>query len=218
MSFSLNVGATPAIASFSDLQSEIAAWLDRDDLTARIPTFILMAESYFNRELRTLDMESSYTFTASAEDTSLPDDFLALRDVYLVGPPDRPLKSMSPDALRIDYGGNTGIPVAYALVSDSIRLAPVPADTTTIRIDYYQSIENLSVATPSNWLLLNHPDAYLFTALFYAETFLENPTRAAGHMAIAQGVLDSLKRSSRLSKWGTAPTPTGVAQVRNARC
>ena len=44
------------IATYTDLQSSVADWLNRSDLSAVIPTFIQLAEAKFNRELRTRDM------------------------------------------------------------------------------------------------------------------------------------------------------------------
>lgn len=219
MSISLNVSSSSAITSFSELQEEIAAWLDRDDLTDRIPTFVQLAEGYFNRELRTLDMEHSYTFSTSGEDVPLPDDWLAMRDIYVDGSPDKPLRHLSPDGLRNEYLGSAGIPLAYAIVSDAIRLGPVPSETTSLTMDYYRAIENLTVTTPTNWLLLNHPDLYLFASLFFAEAFLDNPTRAAQWQSLTDNIMVRLKRASRVSKWGTAPRPTsGTRQVRGATC
>ena len=47
-----------AISTYSELQTAVANWLDRDDLTARIPEFIVLAEARYNRELRIRGMET----------------------------------------------------------------------------------------------------------------------------------------------------------------
>ena len=41
-----------AISNYTELKTAVANWLDRDDLTDRIPEFIALAESRFNRLLR----------------------------------------------------------------------------------------------------------------------------------------------------------------------
>ena len=41
-----------AINTYSTLQTAVANWLDRDDLTDRIPEFVSLAEATFNRTLR----------------------------------------------------------------------------------------------------------------------------------------------------------------------
>ena len=48
-----------AISNYTELKTAVANWLDRDDLTDRIPEFIALAESRFNRLLRIRAMESS---------------------------------------------------------------------------------------------------------------------------------------------------------------
>ena len=41
-----------AISTFAELKTAAANWLDRSDLTDRIPEFIALAEARFNRILR----------------------------------------------------------------------------------------------------------------------------------------------------------------------
>jgi hypothetical protein len=55
-------------------------------------------------------------------------------------------------------------------------------------MDYFARIDPLTVSTPSNWLLDQHPDAYLYGTLYNAEIFLDNAPRAAQW----KGLLDRL--------------------------
>lgn len=60
-----------AITTFSELKTGIANWLERDDLTSRIPEFIALAEARHRREIRIRQMQkrqnllsgTSYTIT-----------------------------------------------------------------------------------------------------------------------------------------------------------
>ena len=45
-----------SISNFTELKSSIADFLNRDDLTAVIPTFIKLAEADMNRKLRHLSL------------------------------------------------------------------------------------------------------------------------------------------------------------------
>jgi hypothetical protein len=61
--------------------------------STKIPTFISLAESMFNRELRTPEMELTITFTVSDEDTPLPERLSGdARDLSLRASPDTPAK------------------------------------------------------------------------------------------------------------------------------
>ena len=50
-----------AIGTYAELQTAVANWLDRDDLTDRIPEFIALAEAKMNRVLRISLMENVST-------------------------------------------------------------------------------------------------------------------------------------------------------------
>jgi hypothetical protein len=219
MSISLNVGSSAAIPDYATLKEKVADWLDRDDLETKIPTFVQLAEAMFNRELRVIDMEASTILTATAENVVLPSDYLAMRAIYIEGSPDRPLRGIAPSALRMEFDGTTGTPVAYALVSGMLRLEPPPADTIYLNLDYFAAITPLSDANPSNWLLVNHPDAYLYGTLFYAEQLLDNPTRAGMWKTLLDETIARLKQSKANDRFGAGPlVPNTVRQVRGSAC
>lgn len=219
MAITLNVSVPGAIPNFDTLKSTVSDWLDRDDLDAKIPTFVQMVEAMFNRELRAPEMEKTALTLVTGENMSLPDDFIAMRSIYIESSPDRPLKAMSPTALRQEFDGSSDTPVAYALVANGIRFAPPPSGELLISMDYFAQIEALSTQNPSNWLLLNHPDAYLYGTLYCAEAYLDNSTRAAQWKGLLDQVTDRINRTARNNRYGAGPlVPNTAIQVRGARC
>jgi len=72
-----------AINSYSSLQTAVANWLDRSDLTARIPEFISLAEARINRALRVRIMESvkMISLVGGTKRYPLPSDYLQLRTI-----------------------------------------------------------------------------------------------------------------------------------------
>lgn len=219
MSLSLAITSPGAIPDLPALTAAISDWLDRADTDAKVPQFIQLAEAMFNREIRSPEMERTTTTLTGAEDTLLPDDYLAMRAIYEEGSPDIPLKGISPTAIRDGFSGGTGTPIAYCLVSGGIRLVPPPASQITLRMDYFAQIEPLSIQAPSNWLLLKHPDAYLYGTLFYAESFFDNATRAAQWKGLLNEVVARINRTSRNDRYGAGPlVPHAAIQVRAARC
>ena len=72
-----------ALNNYANLQSSIANWLARDDLTTEIPDFIALCEAEFNRELRIRNMETTATVTINAEQIALPTGFLGVRSFFL---------------------------------------------------------------------------------------------------------------------------------------
>jgi hypothetical protein len=214
MAISIDVSAPGAIPDLATLKTTVNDWLDRDDLTDKVPTFVQMAEAMFNRELRTPEMEATTIGEATSEDTTLPEDYLAMRAIYEEGSPDRPLKAISSTAIRQGYDGTTGTPVAYTLISGAIRLIPPPSGTITLTMDYWARIEPLSLYAPSNWLLQKHPDAYLYATLFNAECYLDNSVRAAQWKALLDNVMQRINKTSRNDRFGAGPlVPSMITQV-----
>lgn len=221
MSISLDVSTAAAIANRDDLKTWIAEEVDRDpaDITDNLDKWILMAEARFNRDLRCPDMERTVTGSAVAEDTPLPNDYLAMRAIYEEGSPDRPLRGIAPSAIRQEHDGTSGTPVAYALVSGCIRLIPPPSSTILITMDYWAQIDSLTVAEPSNWLLEKHPDAYVTAVLFHYYRWSKDRDSAVDANSLCQGIIDQINRASVNDRYGAGPlVPNTVRQVRGARC
>ena len=79
-----------AINSYSTLQTAVANWLDRDDLTASIPEFISLCEARFNRTLRIRAMETldtSVSTVAGTKTIALPTGYVQMRDIHLTSDP-----------------------------------------------------------------------------------------------------------------------------------
>ena len=170
------------IATYSELLDELDAWLNRSDLSDRIPTFIRLFESRANRQLRTPEMatQTSYATVSGTAELALPDDFLSARDLYLDADPDIVLVAMSPAVLRNTYPrADTGQPAAYAVVGNQIILGPAPDAEYSILLDYYQEVPDLTADNPTNWLLSKYPDLYLWGSLCMAEAFLRDDPRLA---------------------------------------
>jgi hypothetical protein len=223
MAISINVSAAAAIANKDDLKTWIAEEVDRDlsDITDNLDKWILMAEARFNREIRSPEMEKSVTAVVTGEDTPLPADYLAMRAIYIDGSPDRPLRGMAPSAIRQEFDGTTGVPVAYTLVSQALRLVPPPASDSDILItmDYWARIDALSTASPSNWMLEKHPDAYVTAVLFHYYRWSKDRESAVDANAICQGLIDQINRSSRNDRFGAGPlVPNHVVQTRGGAC
>ena len=170
-----------AITTYAELQTATANWLDRSDLTDRIPEFIELAEANFNRVIRQPDMiTKNDSFSIAGRYTTLPTDTLEIVRIVLDLQPVIVLEYMTPEELserRITLTG-TGKPYYFTTIGGSANQLEVlrsPDDTYTASIIYYTRIPALADGT--NWLLTNHPDIYLFGALVEAEPYLKNDER-----------------------------------------
>ena len=163
---------------YASLQTSIANWLNRDDLTTKIPEFITMAEAEFNRVIRARQMLRNAQTSTSVVSVQLPTDFLELRHVALTTE-NKPLRHATLAELD-DIRRNTGLPgepTHVAVYNTKLELAPVPDGTYTLEIVYYQTIPALSTSNTSNWLTAEYPDIYLYGALTKGAPYVgEDPT------------------------------------------
>ena len=169
-----------AISNYSELNTAVANWLDRDDLTDRIPEFIALAEARFNRLLRIRAMETKQTAStvASQRNLALPTNFIQMRNLQINTSPITSLEYVTPEMYDRLYGGSdTGTPKAYTILADEIQLGPIPASVQTIEMLFYKKFDALTSSATTNWMITNAPDVYLYGCLLEAEPFIMNDPR-----------------------------------------
>jgi len=191
-----------ALGNYTDLKAAIADWLDRSDLTDRIPDFIALAEARLNRELRIRPMEvrSTMTTTVGQRYFNLPGGYLQMRNFQINTNPITPLEYITPEMLDRLYGSNTtGKPRAYSLIGDEIQLAPIPDSTYTIEMAFYEKFTPLGDGTSgtvtSNWLTKNAPDVLLYGALIEAEPFIRNDERIQLWLTAYKEAIDKIQKA-----------------------
>ena len=198
-----------AISTYSELKTAIASWLDRSDLTDIIPDFIALAETRHKRDFKIRRMETRVTANtiADTEYYTLPDNYVAMRNIKLNTDPKTPLDFLTPEIMdRLNAGSSTGKPKAYSIKGNDIQLRPIPDGVYEIEIAYYKHFTALSDSNTTNDMLTNHHDAYLYGALVEAEPYLMNDKRIdvwAGYYDRAKkDIIDSNERDRHS---GTAP-------------
>ena len=169
-----------AINSFVTLKTAVANWLDRDDLDARIPEFIAINEAVFNRVLRIRPMETIVTAATvgGTKSYDLPTGYVQMREIHLDTSPITSLQYLTPEMLyRVWAGSTSGKPNAYSIIGDQIYFGETPDGAYDYVMTYYKTFDGLSDAAPTNWVILNAPDVYLYGTLLQAEPFLMNDHR-----------------------------------------
>lgn len=174
-----------AIANYTDLQTSIASWLVRTDLTAVIPDFITLAEGRIARDLRLRRQVTSVNLStvASTQTVALPSDFLEAENLSITsGYPPGALSVVTPEILDRTFPNNilAGQPVVYAIIGDNLAFGPTPDAVYTVKLQYYQRFEALSTAG-TNWLLTNHPSLYLNACLVEGHAYLQDEAKARAY-------------------------------------
>jgi hypothetical protein len=197
-----------AFSSYSDLKTEIANYLGRDDLTSQIPTFIRLSEDRLRRELRIRQMLKVSTATTTAGDSTvgLPTDFLAMKEMYLNTTPVSTMTFQTPSAFFANARvTDSGRPVNYTMIGSEFQFAPVPDTAYTLNMIYYYKPDYLSDSNTSNLFLANCPDLLLYGSLAEAEPYLMNDERINTWASLYQRGLEALRTSDDDSEYPSSP-------------
>ena len=199
-----------AISTYAELKTALASWLDREDLTDIIPDFIALTESRHRRDFKIRRMETRVTAStiADTEYYSLPDNYVAMRNIQLNTDPKTPLEYLTPEIMdRIKGGSSTGQPRVYSIIGNNFQLRPIPDSVYEIEMLYYKYFTPLSDSNTTNDMLTYHPDLYLYGSLVEAEPYLQNDKRLQTWASLYdRAKKDLIDTNERDRHSGTAPT------------
>jgi hypothetical protein len=166
-----------ALATYTDLQASVASWLNRNDTNIPITDFIDLAEADLNSRVRVRQNMTTATLslTVGTSSVALPADLLEEIELnYSSG--DELNRASFNDLDFAAATGESGKPNQYAIAGTTIQFNCAANETFSLLLRYYEAWD---VATDgTNWLLLNHPDAYLFGALYEANSWLGDAGQA----------------------------------------
>tara|TARA_R110000824_G_scaffold222508_1_gene410136 strand:+ start:388 stop:738 length:351 start_codon:yes stop_codon:yes gene_type:complete len=101
------------------------------------------------------------------------------------------------------------MPRAYTNLGKDIKLGPTPDAAYTININYFKKLETLSDANPTNLILSEFPELYLFSACLEGSIFLNDTEQMQRFMALYQQTLDDVKAAEDAARYsGTSMTMT----------
>lgn len=200
-----------SITNYADLQSSVADWLNRADLTARIPDFITLAEADLNRTLRVQDMIVRATAPISTQFTPLPGDYLKAEYIQVSNSlstcAPRELIYRTPEQMRLDRARLYSLPCqprVFSSLGKLLEVAPTPDQTYTAEMAYYQKIAALSIGP--NWLITEHPDLYLYGTLMHSAPYLQDDAKLQTWVAAYDRILARIQAEDEEAKFsGSTP-------------
>jgi hypothetical protein len=195
-----------AITTYAEVQAAVANWLDRTDLTSRIPEFIALAETQMNRALRVSRMIQIDTATIGTDNrySTVPTNYLEAKS-YSVSR-DGMSSVLKPAPLEVlatyrQASDSAGTPRYYATTGTptgrQFEHYPTPDQDYTGTLTFYAKIPALSITNVTNWVLDDAPDAYLYGSLLQAAPFLRDNEQMAVWNQGFQGALQGLRDMDR---------------------
>jgi hypothetical protein len=191
-----------SLDSYANLKAEIVEWLDRDDLTAHVDTFIDLAEARHKREIIVKEMISRSQALLSGRYLALPTRFVKMKTLRLLTNPVTVLTEVNLHEMNRERDERTGKP-SFFTVHEEIEFDVTPDDSYTSEIIYYGSFLPLSDDCTTNALLERAPDAYLYGALVASAPFLASDERVQVWETLYGVARDGLLLSDRQSRYGT---------------
>lgn len=181
-----------SISTYAELQTAVAGWLHRGDLTAIIPDLIMVGEKYLFRHARTRDMESTLNVTIASGVAALPADYVELKHAYIDGTPVAPLQRKASDWVYLRYPTRSAEskPLFIARDGSNFVFGPYPDSGYTVKGIYYGRLA--SIQTSANALFTANPDLYLFAALAESAPYLMNDNRVALWMSKRDQILNDV--------------------------
>lgn len=166
-----------SISTYAQLQTAVASWLKRTDLTDAIPDLIMLGEKWIFRHARTRDMETALSVAMSSGLAAVPADYVEMKHAYIDGSPTAQVqrKPASWIYLRYPTRSSESKPKFFARDGANFVFGPFPDSDYTLKGIYYKRLT--SVSSSANALFVANPDLYLFAALAEAEPFIKNDKR-----------------------------------------
>ena len=206
-----------AIGTYAELQTAVKNWSKRTDLDSLIPDFIKLAELRVNRNLRIRKMETRVTANTVASQNyyGLPTNFLQMRSFKLNTAPLTDLTFLSPEQMDERWAGSqTGMPRAYSIAGDELRVGPKPDGVYEMEMLYWQSPAQLTDSATTNFMLTANPDALLYASLIELNSYSENNEGVMKYAKLFTETIDAVqKEDDRDRASGSALTVRGDQYV-----
>ena len=219
-----------ALATYTDLQSAVANWLNRTDLTTVIPDLISLGEARIRRNQNWFRQIYSQTtagggnpLTITAQPQVLPDTvrridaLFASTAIWTHTIEVRPVSAWRDLTER--YTNTTGVPqdAVFIPMMDTflqttgplLYLFP-PPDLTggnpfSVDFTYIADLPPISTAVPT--LFLRHPDLYLYAALAESAPFLQHDERLPVWETRYAQIVKEINLERDRAEFGATATP-----------
>ena len=189
------------ITNYATLQTAVADYLARSDLTDFIPNFIQNAENKIYRTLNLRNEETALSVSITSGVAAVPSTFKALKFAYYDASPVNLLRWVGVEELYNDYPDRSeaGYPYIISREGSNFVFGPTSVDGTLKGI-YYAKLSALSASNTTNWYTTNAPEVLLYGALLEAQPFIHNDARLQVWGQMYQSAIDTIKEEQKNSE------------------
>lgn len=187
--------------TYATLQTTVASYLARGNLTSQIPGFITRGENLLNTRLKILAMEQvlPVTLTAPAQTVAFSAIATKIKELKRIW---RMRDTTFEEIIKLDskqfvqFRSDAASEPSYWTVMGETVYFDSPADATYSLTAHV--VRGFDIATDStNWLSENHEEAYLYASLAQAEPFIKNDSRVALWKQLMDEAIMDIKREDK---------------------
>lgn len=203
-----------ALTNYSDLQTQVANWMARSDLTGEAVDFITLGEAHLNREIPAVEMDATLTGIVDSRRIDIAAQSMERPiALFLVDPStgDEVLLTQKTDG-TFPYAAMSGCPSLWAIDGTNIDFDCPLDQAYSFRFRFRQKF-SLSDSATTNWLLTNHPDVYLAAVLMWGGVFTRDSPFASNFSAILERVIPSIKSAIAQSKRGVLTVDPALSAI-----
>lgn len=188
------------ITSYSTLQTSVASFLHRSDMTDIIKEFINDAEVRIANELRIKAMEASFSSAIAAGVVALPTGFIEWKFLYIDGDSANKLTRKDAEWIYTNYPDRAGTrkPAYFAREGENVIFGPHPDSAYTVRGGYYKKLTALSDSNTTNWFITNAPALLRYATLCEAMQYTQDDAGLARYERKYQEEKMRVERTDRL--------------------
>lgn len=193
------------ITNYATLQTAVADYLARSDLTSFVPNFVQNCENKLYRRLNLRNEETALSVAISSGLATVPTAFKALKFAYYDGAPIAMLKWVPITELYDEYPvrSQSTIPKLISREGTSFVFGPNAADGTLKGIYYAKPVPLRT--TDGNWYVLNAPEVLLYGSLLEATPFIKDDPRLPIWKAAYDDAVGSLMEEEHNAQTSKGP-------------
>ncbi len=165
-----------ALSTYAQLQTAVGNWMARGDLSGEAADFITLGEARLNREIPAVETDVTITGTLNSRRIDVSaNSVVSPIALFLVEANGDEIEIVQRSDGSFPYSSTSDQPRFWAMDGTNIDF-DCPLDSAyTFRFRIRQRF-SLSDASPTNWLLTNHPDIYLAATLMWGGVFTQDST------------------------------------------
>jgi hypothetical protein len=179
------------MSTYATLQTDVADYLHRTDLTAKMPTFIAQAEASIFREISIKATETSVIGVTVGGYAILPVNFGSVTRLSITA--NGTARVLDYIALADTATASISTPGFYSFENGNLRIWG-STDGQAYTLYYIPTITPLSNINTTNWVLTNASDLYLYATALEAAKYIRDDAQIQGLTGMVGAIVDSVRR------------------------